>query len=187
MSDHEASATGEQGEVVPPADADAAPEGDAAPEAEQAHSAAGSDAVAAASEHHDEARGGEGNVEASSADSPGVALEAATHDDHDSIHNAGSVHNEGSVHNDGSVHNGDDASAPVATSEHADDSDDLAGLDADALRALVRHERGEAAAQLDAEARTRAEVEDMCLRIEKHFKAEKARFQLFDLGDLCVC
>lgn len=51
--------------------------------------------------------------------------------------------------------------------------DDLSALDAHQLQTLVRQMRVEHAAQIEAESRARAEVEDMCLRIEKHFKAEK--------------
>jgi hypothetical protein len=51
--------------------------------------------------------------------------------------------------------------------------DDLDKVPADKLRAMIRNMRAEHAEQLDTEARARAEVEDMCLRIEKHFAAEK--------------
>lgn len=59
-------------------------------------------------------------------------------------------------------------------SEGGEEGDDLSGRSAAELRALVRAMRAEHAEALDTEARARAEVEDMCLRIEKHFKAEKA-------------
>lgn len=55
------------------------------------------------------------------------------------------------------------------------DEPDLTALDAPALRGLILQMRTDHNQQLQAEERARAEVEDMCLRIEKHFKAEKAR------------
>eukprot|EP00892_Ulva_mutabilis_P002859 jgi/Ulvmu1/12574/UM092_0004.1 len=51
---------------------------------------------------------------------------------------------------------------------------DIDAMDAQQLRQLVTHMRQDHEQQLQAEERARSEVEDMCLRIEKHFKAEKA-------------
>jgi hypothetical protein len=55
----------------------------------------------------------------------------------------------------------------------APSGDDLDQLSAEELRTMIRRMRTEHAEHLDTEARARAEVEDMCLRIEKHFTAEK--------------
>lgn len=66
----------------------------------------------------------------------------------------------------------------IARAQHdeaANDEPDLSTMDAPALRELVLQMRTQHSQQLHAEERARAEVEDMCLRIEKHFKAEKAR------------
>jgi hypothetical protein len=65
-------------------------------------------------------------------------------------------------------------------------ADELEALPAEELRAVVRALREEHAAQLDAEARARNEVEDMCLRIEKHFKAEKASHCLAIIPLACL-
>jgi hypothetical protein len=75
------------------------------------------------------------------------------------------------------AHDADGANAPVATDAVHGSAEDaeLARMSSGELRGLVGRLRGEHEAQLALEARTRAEVEDMCLRIEKHFKAEKAR------------
>lgn len=59
--------------------------------------------------------------------------------------------------------------------EPAGDEPDLSTMDAPELRQLVLQMRADHNQQLQAEERARAEVEDMCLRIEKHFKAEKVR------------
>lgn len=58
--------------------------------------------------------------------------------------------------------------------EPAGDEPDVSTMDAPALRELILQMRTDHNQQLQAEERARAEVEDMCLRIEKHFKAEKA-------------
>lgn len=50
---------------------------------------------------------------------------------------------------------------------------DVDGMNAEQLRELVYQMRQDHEQQLQAEERARSEVEDMCLRIEKHFKAEK--------------
>lgn len=59
--------------------------------------------------------------------------------------------------------------------EPSGDEPDLSKMDASSLRELILQMRTDHNQQLQAEERSRAEVEDMCLRIEKHFKAEKAR------------
>lgn len=63
--------------------------------------------------------------------------------------------------------------------EPASDEPDVSTMDAPALRELILQMRTDHNQQLQAEERARAEVEDMCLRIEKHFKAEKACQQPF--------
>jgi hypothetical protein len=56
-----------------------------------------------------------------------------------------------------------------------EDGDSLDGKSAAELREEIRQMRAMHERALDTEARARAEVEDMCLRIEKHFQSEKAR------------
>lgn len=51
-------------------------------------------------------------------------------------------------------------------------------MNADQLRYLVSQMRHDHENQLQAEERARSEVEEMCLRIEKHFKAEKVIYCL---------
>lgn len=63
--------------------------------------------------------------------------------------------------------------APVAQAIDGPSDEQLEAMSAEELRDMVRGMRAQHAEQLDTESRARAEVEDMCLRIEKHFKAEK--------------
>jgi hypothetical protein len=80
---------------------------------------------------------------------------------------------------DGQDEHDEDTAPSGAHENHADgavpgaDGQDLSSMDAAALRKLVLQMRTDHEQQLQAEERARAEVEDMCLRIEKHFKAEK--------------
>lgn len=83
------------------------------------------------------------------------------------------------------VHGGAEAQVPLpgdlgagGESDHnrhgTDTSDaDIESMNADQLRHLVSEMRLDHENQLQAEERARSEVEEMCLRIEKHFKAEK--------------
>jgi hypothetical protein len=77
------------------------------------------------------------------------------------------------VHDDGKGLDGADAAQDAAVEDQVSMEDNIDKMSSADLRKLIERMRKEHEEQLHAEERARAEVEDMCLRIEKHFKAEK--------------